>query len=178
MKNMISVLLGLLLITGCKKTVEELPAATQTGAQTFGLKLDGKNWVPQRFAGINTPILEVQLVGTNDIRINAMDLSAEPIESEFVLYIKNATGPGVYPLNQTTDIYPAAAGSYGYYVKRRIRPLNEWITSPQHTGSVTLTRLDLTNGIVSGTFEFSAGSIGSTDPPINVTEGRFDLKLQ
>jgi hypothetical protein len=177
MKNILAILTIAIILTACKKSIDELPEATQTGANAFGLRLDGAFWVPQKFAGINTPILKVQLLG-NDIRINAMNFASEPLETEFEIYLKNATATGVYQLNQNTDIYPSTAGSYAYYVKRRLNPLNEWITSSKYPGTVTLTKLDLANRIVSGTFEFTAGSIDSSASPITVTEGRFDLKLQ
>ncbi len=178
MKNILIAVVAIIFLASCKKEVEELPPATETGANAFGLKLDGKFWIPQTFAGIDAPILKVQLLGNNDLRITAMNFASEPTETEFQIYIKNATGPGVYPLNQNTDIYPNVSASHGYYVKRRLRPLNEWITGPEHTGAVSLTKLDLQNGIVSGTFEFTAGSMDNSTSPITVTEGRFDLKLQ
>ena len=180
MKNILFLLSSLLILAGCKKTVDALPDATETGANTFGLNLDGKIWVPQKFAGINAPILHAQLSGSNqnDLVITAQNFASEPTETEFQLYIRNITGAGTYQLNQNTDIYPNAAGSYAYYVKRKINPLNEWITSSQYTGSVTITKWDLPNMIVSGTFEFKAASIDSSATLITVTDGRFDIKLQ
>lgn len=180
MKNIFILLSSLLIFAGCKKSVDSLPEATQTGANTFGLNLDGKFWVPQKFAGINAPTLEAQLSGANvnALLITAQNFASEPTESEFQLYIKNITGTGTYQLNQNTDILPNAAGSYAYYVKRKINPLNEWITNTQYTGSVTITKWDLPNMIVSGTFEFKAGSMDSSAAPITVTDGRFDIKLQ
>jgi hypothetical protein len=180
MKNILLLFSSLLILAGCKKSVDSLPDATQTGANTFGLNLDGKYWVPQKFAGINAPTLNAQLTGTNqnDLIITAQNFASEPTETEFQLYIKNITGPGNYPLNQNTDIYPNASASYGYYVKRKINPLNEWITSSQYIGSVTITKWDLPNMIVSGTFEFKAVSMDSSAAPITVTDGRFDVKLQ
>jgi hypothetical protein len=178
MKNILLLFSALMILSGCKKTVDALPEATQTGANTFGLKLNDAFWVPQTFAGINTPILEAVYTGLGDLRINARNFASEPTETEFEIYLKNATGPGVYQLNATTDIYPNVSGSYAYYVKRKINPLNEWITSPKYTGTVTITKLDLTNHIASGSFEFTAGSIDSSATPITVTEGRFDVKLQ
>ena len=135
--------------------------------------------MPQKFAGINAPVLKAQLAGANinDIMITAQNFASEPLESQFTLYIKNVTGPGVYDLNQNTDIYPGVSGSYAYHVRRKINPLNEWITSAQNTGSVTITKWDLTNNIVSGTFEFKAGSIDNSSEPINITDGRFDIRL-
>lgn len=179
-KNIFLYLASLFILIGCKKSVDSLPETTQTGANTFGLKLDGQFWAPQKFAGIDAPILKAQLSGVNqnDIVITAQNFASEPTESEFQLYIRTITGPGTYELNQTTDINPNATGSYAYYVKRKINPLNEWITSSQYTGSVTITRWDLPNMIVSGTFEFKAGSMDSSTAPITVTDGRFDIKLQ
>ena len=180
MKNILLVLASLLVLSGCKKSIDALPDATQTGANTFGLKLNGQFWVPQSFAGINAPILNTQLSGSNlnDILITAQNFASEPTESQFNLYVKNITGPGIYQLDQSTDIYPNASASYGYYVKRKINPVNEWITDTQHTGTVTITKWDKSNGIVSGTFEFTGGNFDGSADSIKVTEGRFDVKLQ
>lgn len=179
MKSILIVVASLLLIAGCKKSVDELPEATQSGANTFGLKLDGKFWVPQKFVGINAPILKAQLYGANatDLLITAQNFASEPLESQFNLYVKDITGPGTYQLNQNTDIYPGASGNYAYYVRRKINPLNEWITNAEYTGTVTITKWDLANSIVSGTFEFNARSMDNSEQPINVTEGRFDIRL-
>lgn len=179
MKNILVILASLTILSGCKKSIDALPEATQTGANTFGLKLNGQFWVPQSFAGINAPILHAQLSGSNldEIVITAQNFASEPTESQFTLYVKNITGPGTYPLNQNTDI-SSNSSSFGYYVKRKINPVNEWITNTDHTGSVTITKWDKTNGIVSGTFEFNAASLDSSANAITVTEGRFDVKLQ
>jgi hypothetical protein len=42
---------------------------------------------------------------------------------------------------------------------------------------VVVTRFDTVNNIISGTFDFTAGSIDNTADPITVTEGRFDIKI-
>lgn len=180
MKNVLLLFSVALLLTSCKKSVDALPEATQTGANTFGLKLNGEFWVPQKFAGINASTLDAHLTGANvnDFVIDAQNFASEPTETEFQIYIKNVTGTGTYELNQNTGATSNPAGSYAYYVKRKINPLNEWITSSQYTGSVTITKWDLSNGIVSGTFAFTAGSMDNSAPPITVTDGRFDVKLQ
>ncbi len=50
-----------------------------------------------------------------------------------------------------------------------------YITSEAYTGTVAITKLDNTNKIISGTFEFKA--TGNSDPSdiINVTDGWFDI---
>jgi hypothetical protein len=180
MKNIFLLFFAFIVLTGCKKTtIEALPEATQTGANTFGLKLNGEFWVPQRFGIASTaPILEVRYTGTNDLIINARNFSSSPTETEFEIFLKNVTGTGVYELNTITDLYPYQTASYAYYIKRRINPLNQWITNNVYTGSVTITRFDLPNRIISGTFSFNAGSMDSTATPISVTEGRFDVMTQ
>jgi hypothetical protein len=179
MKNGILFLLSLFILASCKKDVDELPPATQTGANTFGAKLDGSLWIPRDFGIAPTaPILEARYAGDHSIFINARDFSSSPTETEFEIYLKNITGPGLVQLNQLTDKYPNHTASYGLYSKRKFMPLNDWITGPQHTGTVNVTRLDTLNHIISGTFEFSAKSTDNTADPITVTEGRFDVKIQ
>lgn len=177
MKNILAASLALCLLASCKKDVDELPAATQTGANTFGAKVDAALWVPQGFGGFPAnDILEARFAGPTSIMINARNFAKSPKESEFEIYLVNVTGPGTYTLNTTVDrVSPTA--SYGYYVEREFTPKNEWITSPTNTGTVTITKLDVVNNIISGTFQFQALNIYNTPQPIAVTEGRFDIKL-
>jgi hypothetical protein len=176
MKKILISCLTIALLSSCKKDVSELPAATQTGANTFGAKVNGVFWTPQGFGAFPAnDILEARMSG-HDITINARNFSSSPNETEFQLTIFDVTAPGVYLLN--TDVtHPNGAASYGYYVKRNITPQDEWLTSSTYTGSVTITRIDDVNMIVSGTFEFNAGSIYNSDV-LHVTEGRFDVKIQ
>lgn len=176
MKNILVFTLLALSFVSCKKDVDELPAATQTGANTFGAKVNGEMWVPQGFGSFPAnDILEARMSG-HDITINARNFSSSPNETEFQLTIYNVTAPGTYEFNSNVT-HPNGAASYGYYVKRNITPQNEWLTSSTYTGRVIITRIDDVNRIVSGTFEFNAGSIYNSEV-LTVTEGRFDVKIQ
>ena len=180
MKNFIYSLLALILFftTSCKKDLTELPPATQTGANTFGAKVDGKLWGPAGFGVVPTaPILQARYYG-DGIIINAGNYSSSPTESEFEIYIKHLTGPGTYPLNFDTQKYPNEGGSYAYYVLRKLTPVNEWITSSQYSGSVNITLNDTANRIISGTFQFDAMNLYSAQQLLHVTDGRFDIKVQ
>lgn len=177
MKKILIGCLSLFLFIACKKKIEELPPATQTGANTFGARVEGNFWIPQGFGPFPAnDILEARLAGPTEILINARNFASSPIETEFEILITGVTGPGTYLLNN--DVVRPASSSFGYYVKRNFTPHNEWLTSSAYTGSVTITRLDLANKIVSGTFQFNALNIYNAPQPLSVTDGRFDLKLQ
>ncbi len=177
MKKLLLGILPLMLLISCKKNVDELPDPSQSGSNTFGAKVDGNMWVPQGFGPFPASnLLEARMSG-NDITINARNFASSPNETEFQLTIYNVIAPGVYLLN--TDVaHPNGASSYAYYVKRNMSPINEWITSSTYTGSVTITKIDIVNRIVSGTFQFDALNMYNTPQPIHVTEGRFDVKIQ
>jgi hypothetical protein len=167
-----------LFLVSCKKEINELPAATQTGANTFGAKVNGEFWVPQGFGPIPAnDKLTSQLFPNGDLRIIAKNIASSPNESEFDMFITGITGTGTYSLNNNVS-YPSLLQSFGYFVKRRLTPSNEWITSSTNTGTVTITRFDPANHIVSGTFQFNGGSLYTAGDIISITEGRFDLTTQ
>jgi hypothetical protein len=179
MKNIILAFLMLFIIAGCKKNISDLPAPSQTGANIFGAKVNGALWVPRGYGIASTaPTLEARFSGNNSIVINARNFGSEPIETEFELFLYNVADTGTIMLNQNTTNYPNETASYGYYIKRNVNPLGEWITNAAHMGRVVITRLDRANKIISGTFDFQAGSMDNTADPINVTEGRFDVTIQ
>lgn len=175
-RNLIAALAIFVLFASCKKDVEELPPATQTGAHTFGAKVNGEFWIPQGVGSIPANnLLEARMIG-NDLIINANNLSHTPNETGFEIRVIGVTGIGTFPLN-TNVVHPSFAGSYAYYVKRNLTPSNEWVTSTTYTGSVNITRFDATAKIVSGTFQFNALNIYNSPEPLSVTEGRFDIKM-
>jgi hypothetical protein len=177
MKNILTAALGLFLFAACNKEVEELPPATQTGAHTFGAKVDGELWVPKGFGGFPAnDILEAKFTGANSIMIRAKNFAKSPKETEFEIHLINVTGPGTYTLNVDV-VRPTVSASYAYFVERELTPKNEWQTTPSYTGTVTITRLDLVNEIISGTFQFNAINLYNSPEPLSVTEGRFDIKM-
>jgi hypothetical protein len=165
------------ILFSCKKEVDELPPATETGANTFGARVDGKFWVP---AGVGpfpaNDILYAHFVPGRDLYIQAKNLASTPNETEITLFIKAATAPGTYLFNLPSGGFPSTINSYAYFVKRNITPENEWITSAEYTGSVTITKIDTINRFVSGTFQFNAINMYNAPLPMSVTEGRFDVE--
>ncbi len=164
-----------LLSFACKKKIEELPPVTQTGANSFGALVDGQMWIPQRFGSINASnLLEARLLG-NNFYLTAQNFASSPNETEFDIAIIGLTSVGTYTLNSNTS-HPNSNFSYAYYVKRKFSPLFEWITSSIYTGSVNISKFDTASRIISGTFAFQAGETTNAAAPVNVTEGRFDVK--
>lgn len=179
MKN--TILIAALLLTvfnSCKKEIKSLPDATQTGANTFGAKINGENWGPLG-AGIvpTAPTLEARFSADSSVFINVRNFSRSPVETEMEIYLQHLSVPGTYSINRNTEVYPGHTASYAYYVKRNISVTDEWITSSSATGQIQVTKMDWANRIISGTFQFIANAkYGSA--AITVTEGRFDVKIQ
>jgi hypothetical protein len=155
-----------------------LPEPTQTGANSFGAKVNGVLWAPQGFGAFPAnDILEARMLPDKDIYINARNFSSSPNETEFQIFLKRVISPGTYPLNTTVG-FPSSDASYAYFVKRNITPKNEWLTSADYTGSVTITRIDTIALVVSGSFHFNALNLYNAPEAMTVTEGRFDIKMK
>jgi hypothetical protein len=179
-----SLLLAALLgLSQCKKNhsdpakpEDQLPAATQTGAGTFGCLVNGQPWLPSGNNGTpNSVALYDPSINTQDgaqLNIKAYRLASP--ETYFTLYCRQITSQkrafkmGIPqnrpPLIEATGCYEG--GSVGFCG-----------TSLAYiTGQMVLTRMDEQAGIVSGTFWFNALRIGSNDT-LKVTQGRFDYKI-
>ena len=71
-----------------------------------------------------------------------------------------------YILNQPDTPENGAGGEY------RLSQSNQYNTSLIHTGELKITRVDLQNSIISGTFWFDA--INTDNEVVEIREGRFD----
>src|SRR5688500_3071463 len=112
MKNLFFIVLATFVLSSCKKDVDELPEATQTGAHTLGARIKGELWVPAGFGIAPTSdILTARFDVNNSILIQAKNFASEPLEKELEIYIKNITGTGVYQLDTDTGPYPSPSGS-------------------------------------------------------------------
>jgi hypothetical protein len=159
-------------VNACQK--EKLPRSTQEGKNTFGCKVNGKNWVPKGggpFSGIN-PTYGGFWYGFNQIYVEAYDKD-ETIQ----IYLRNMFSTGEYSLNfntipQPDNLYP---DNYALYSKGKGPSANTYITTSEHTGKVFITKRDTVNSIISGSFHFNAVN-KRTGEVIKVTEGRFDIK--
>ncbi len=186
MVNKIKLLLSLLLVvalvsTGCKKQ-EENPVSgntgggnTQTGAGTMSCKIDGENWEATQVPGSPYPAAYAvygSQGGTAYLGIIGTQLSGNTA-STVSINLYNVQGTGDYDLGVIGTKYGIA--SIGYSGGQGF---STGIGSSA-IGKVTITKLDLTNKIASGTFNFTAvGMTGGATGTKNVTEGKFDVKWQ
>jgi hypothetical protein len=177
MKTMLCCLAVLIVFSTCKKNeLDALPPATQTGAMTFGCLIDGKAWVPQGgglFSGLKP--VEGGYIGAasaggmrNNVWISANSTNGEGMD----FYLRQVNKPGEYLLNSDTGLRPAILlpENYMIYYGKGFY----YGTTSQYTGKIIVTRADTTQGVVSGTFEFT-GYNPTTKQTISVTQGRFDV---
>lgn len=144
--------------------VDQLPAATKEGLNTFGCLVDGKAWVVTgqntmaAYEYGNVDIGAVKLTETIYIYLNVLD--EELAVGEYSL---PATPPSKSLHIAAFDATDIDACDYQ--------------TMANYTGKLIITHLDEVNFIISGTFEFDAYS-EECQKEISITEGRFDLKYR
>ena len=182
---LLTIFASTLLAASCKKTetvltdLQKLPPATQTGANTFGCLVNGKAWVAQRndcnvFCDPSFKVYYENSYG-GFISLNAKKIDIQNnIDEEFGIAFDSSNFKLIHPIrvfnNYTVGTFRnySSSSSCNTYV----RYFDSTVT---HFGSVNLTKYDLANRIISGTFEFTLTKPGCET--ISVTEGRFDKKL-
>lgn len=160
-------LIGLLCGTSCEKYKEkvwtELPPETQVGANTIGCLVDGKLWATSQLPGYTlAPAMSsyyriersdsIVLVFYANGRSGSM--SGNIINPQIGLNIINRIGCS-FPSQVNCDRF------HGF-----------------ENGHIFLTKLDIDAGIVSGTFEFRAQCDEDDNILIDVTKGRFDMRMR
>ena len=158
----------LLLITiSCRKhksDLEKLPAATQSGAGTFGCLVNGTFFKPKGspFAG---PILSCAY------QLKARQDAGEQTFSVGVFTVSVA-------ISQGATIKLAAYGkrgtSYGSHGRYHVGSSGHlYYTDPNGSGELHITRFDEATRIVSGTFWFDG--VNELGEKVQVRQGRFGL---
>ena len=161
------------LANSCKKDApeEQLPPATQTGANTFGCLVNGQAWTPQGYNGRSN----YSVYYDPTYRKGTLNVAT-------YRYIGN--GPNDYQIIGFFSDSLKRTGNYpltiiGHQEASFIDHISgcEFHSSDAHyrRGNLTITRLDLQAGIVSGTFSFTLHKPGCDS--VRVTDGRFDKKL-
>jgi len=155
----------------CKKKqsdnpIENLPAATQEGKNTFGCLVNGKVFVPKKNAGSTAIPLEFNAGTTFQIR--ATDFVSNQDEVRIVVKNMIIKVGSEYILNDPINAFGV------YEIFKNSSPAS-YKTSSSNTGMLKITRYDSANLIISGTFSFDA--INTAGEKVEVRDGRFDIKF-
>ncbi len=168
--------------TGCKKKdpEPELPPATQTGANTFGCRLNGELWLPGGYRNGAGRELKFTLYFPykgqfkGEFALNASRQN-DRVDDEVQLALNAVDHVGSYALDTDAAPYPWALPWLDQGMYNSSKPTKgSYITSTAHTGTLTVTRLDTVAHVIAGTFSFTAKEIGGTKT-FSVTDGRFDI---
>jgi len=151
----------------------QLPPITQIGANTFGCLVNGRPWTPQGYdgtsnyavsydSGLNNGLFELQTYRYPDNSSNFQNIYLDVLSNCRVgtYSFQNPKKAGVLYQDRKMACYWRNVDSATTYCR----------------GSLTITRLDLTNGIIAGTFAFTLYKPGGCDS-VRVTQGRFDKRL-
>ena len=171
-------LLGALLGLGqCKKKdpdpLSQLPPATQTGANTFGCLVNGQLYLP----GGNNGTSNYAVLYESGPRGANLNILTYRVKDKGRQYINLSCGPITQAQRFSLDI-PVTEGTASYTDTSLPNSCSSYEGNqpPDYRkGHLTITKLDLNAGIISGTFDFTLAQPGCDT--IKVTQGRFDKKL-
>ena len=157
----------------CKKSNVDsngLPAPTQDGKNTIGFLLNGQPWKPQGVRGTGNLSIDYD-AGFNEgiFSIVAYNFNT-PLSQQFIIGVRDSlnfiNAPITLALNRTS-LYSLSYNNPCDYFNQ----LNDVAS----IGSLTITKLDRTNRIISGIFNATLSKTGCSE--IKITEGRFDMKF-
>jgi len=158
--------ISLLLLTPCSceeeikplTELEKLPIPTQEGKNTFGCLINGQAWRVTSTVNTSSVYQQGILVITGKI--------ITPFQTMGIVIRENSdvTTTGVYNLTEIP------------YREASIRYSDECDFFEENTlsGTLTITKFDKVNYIISGTFEFTTALNGCDT--LRITDGRFDIK--
>ena len=145
----------------CKKDKTNQP--TQTGANKMYAKVNGVPWQPKGCLACSSSFS----IGYDD-RIT-FGLGGKNVDQKIsiTIVLRNLTKTGIYELTSTEL-------NFGDLVNSSYR----LTTTKFKKGTITITKLDLANKIISGTFEFTAEDKDNPQNTVKVTDGWFDGKYE
>jgi hypothetical protein len=169
-------LAALLGLSQCKKKdvapVDQLPAATQTGANTIGCLVNGQVWTPAGYNGSSNYTVSYDpafKLGT--LNIAAYRYANSQAKQELIGVFSDSLLPSTGRYKLRTSGYHGAVFANGptgcFY--------NSTGAADYCRGELIITRLDRAVGIISGTFEFTLAKPGCDT--VRITQGRFDQRL-
>lgn len=165
------------LITGCKKhksdnPVDQLPAATQTGAHTLGFLLNDVPWTPKGWSGgtTNLSIYYDQSYKGGSFNITTYRQLSQDNKQSLGIAIDSLQQIGTYYANKTSNL------KFSFIDNIKNCQIDYFDTSIFRMGKLVITKLDKANQIISGTFDVQLYKSDCGDT-LKITNGRFDMKF-
>jgi hypothetical protein len=167
-------ILSLFSYSKCEKDKPDsngLPAATQEGKNTLGFLLNGQPWVPQGFNGTANLSIDVDFDFTNGI-FNLVGYRTINTKTEqFTIGISDSLS--LIGIPYTFRIRPNSI--FGISYTRTVCDYFSKDIATTGSGTMTITKLDRTDRIISGTFN---ATLSKADcEMVKITDGRFDMKF-
>jgi hypothetical protein len=169
-------LIFFLCFVACKKhkhetPVDQLPPATETGANTFGFLLNGQPWTPKGWNGStnNLSLYYDDSYHGGTLNITTYRLLSQNDKQTFSIAMNSFQNPGSFYLSKSSIL------KVGYDNRIQNCTITPFDTSVYRNGKLVITKFDKVNQTISGTFDFVVydSSCGDT---LKITSGRFDLK--
>ncbi|MCC8425348.1 DUF6252 family protein [Mucilaginibacter sp. UR6-11] len=163
----------------CKKKnvspLSKLPAATQTGANTFGCLINGAAFTPHRRFFLNSDVQANYIYYNGEYYLTI----AASNDSDDKNLISVDLGTTKLPIieGQTLNLarYNITGEAFGRlaYIPT-LGNINEYTTTSVSSGQLHITKFDQNRQIISATFSFDA--LNSSGETAHITDGRFDMK--
>ncbi|MFC4263684.1 hypothetical protein ACFOWM_12385 [Ferruginibacter yonginensis] len=158
----------------CKKSKiieDQLPPITQVGANTFGCLINGKLYTPKGFEQ-NKPNFDMIVDPNNNGNVDIRTFRKDGLKTSSLSFsCFNIFSSDIFIL-PFSDIFPNYIDDINSNVCYFVSSQNNF-----RKGSLKITRYDLTNKIISGTFEFTLFDSTISCDTIHITQGRFDKKF-
>ena len=148
----------------CKK--DSMSKPTQTGANTMYAKVNGQPWQPKGCISCS----EAFQIRYDDRIIFGLTGKNNDQKITINIILRNLNAIGTYELS-TTDM------NFGNLNNSTSNP-GVFVTTKINKGSITITKLDLANKIIAGTFSFTGEDESNPAKTISVTDGWFDGKYR
>lgn len=188
----ITFFLLLIVLISCNKSdnsnsfTPTLPLITQTGENTFGCYIDGVLIIPRD--GDNILFADgakgMKFISFGDApnfvynEIKIIDAKSQ-IPGLIYLHIENLhqNGIGTFNIKESNcnEVIAISTINILSAIWNEELQIFSWYCSIEDSGTLTISRYDYENKIVSGTFSFSAVNKDNPNDIIEITEGRFDI---
>ena len=198
MRTQILSVIAIILLNSCSKDnatetpADQLPPITQTGTNTAGCIINGKIIIPKN--GVNSTsgqVVDGLVVhrginfdntpyGNDHFAIDFSNLKDKGNSYWIYVHLNNVlNGVGNYTVGQSNaEFWSFASNNPQILVRETFNGVSgkTFLSSP-NSGTITITRFDYPNKVISGTFSATLYNQSNTAETIQVTEGRFDLRI-